>query len=101
MMIACSKRFPVTLTAIAVLGYAAIATIAAPVRADAVPGKPAPDFTTTDSNGRAHKLSDLKGKTVVLEWTNDGCPYVRKPRLDHKWQLTLFRGRLSIALGGA
>lgn len=78
MMIACSRGSPVTLAAIAVLGYAAIATIAAPARADAVPGKPAPDFTATDSNGRTHKLSDLKGKTVVLEWTNDGCPYVRK-----------------------
>jgi len=77
-MIACSKGFPVTIAAIAVLGYVAIATVAAPVRADAVPGKPAPDFTATDSNGRSHKLSDLKGKTVVLEWTNDGCPYVRK-----------------------
>lgn len=42
------------------------------------PGSPAPDFTATDSNGKTHKLSDLKGKIVVLEWTNKDCPYVRK-----------------------
>lgn len=41
-------------------------------------GAPAPDFTGTDSNGKTHTLSGLRGKTVVLEWTNDQCPYVRK-----------------------
>lgn len=51
---------------------------ATPAAADAVVGEPAPDFTGTDSDGKTHTLSQLKGKTVVLEWTNDGCPYVRK-----------------------
>lgn len=41
-------------------------------------GQPAPAFTATDSNGKKVSLADFKGKTVVLEWTNDGCPYVRK-----------------------
>ncbi len=41
-------------------------------------GKPAPDFTATDFNGKTVKLGDFRGKTVVLEWTNDGCPYVKK-----------------------
>lgn len=41
-------------------------------------GQPAPAFTGVDSNGQAVRLSDFKGKTVVLEWTNDGCPYVGK-----------------------
>src|SRR5215207_1892939 len=41
-------------------------------------GKAAPDFTGTDSNGKEHKLSDLKGKVVVLEWTNNECPFVKK-----------------------
>jgi hypothetical protein len=41
-------------------------------------GKPAPDFSAVDSNGKSVKLSDYRGKTVVLEWTNDGCPYVKK-----------------------
>ncbi len=40
--------------------------------------KPAPDFTAIDSNGNKHALSDFRGKTVVLEWTNHDCPYVRK-----------------------
>ena len=39
-------------------------------------GKPAPDFSLTDLDGKAVKLSDFKGKTVVLEWFNPGCPYV-------------------------
>jgi peroxiredoxin len=42
------------------------------------PGKPAPDFSAVDSNGKTVKLSDYRGKIVVLEWTNDGCPYVKK-----------------------
>lgn len=41
-------------------------------------GQPAPAFTATDSNGKTVTLAELKGKTVVLEWTNDGCPYVKK-----------------------
>ncbi len=40
--------------------------------------KPAPDFSATDSYGNTVKLSDYKGKTVVLEWTNHQCPFVRK-----------------------
>ena len=39
-------------------------------------GKPAPDFTLPDLDGKPHRLSDLKGKIVVLEWFNPGCPYV-------------------------
>ena len=41
-------------------------------------GQPAPDFTGVDSNGNKHTLSQYKGKTVVLEWTNHDCPYVKK-----------------------
>jgi len=41
-------------------------------------GQPAPDFTGIDSNGNQHTLSQYKGKTVVLEWTNHDCPYVKK-----------------------
>jgi len=41
-------------------------------------GQPAPEFTLTDSNGQSHKLSDFKGKFVVLEWLNHGCPFVVK-----------------------
>ena len=41
-------------------------------------GEAAPDFAGTDSNGKAHKLSDYRGKVVVLEWHNQGCPYTKK-----------------------
>lgn len=46
--------------------------------ASAAIGQPAPDFTAVDTAGKSHKLSDFKGKTVVLEWTNPNCPFVRK-----------------------
>lgn len=39
-------------------------------------GAPAPDFTLTDLAGQEHTLSSYRGKTVVLEWFNPGCPYV-------------------------
>lgn len=38
-------------------------------------GEPAPAFTLTDIDGKTHNLSDYKGKTVVLEWFNAGCPW--------------------------
>lgn len=41
-------------------------------------GTPAPDFTLTDLNGKSVKLSDFKGKHVVLEWHNPACPFVMK-----------------------
>ena len=41
-------------------------------------GAQAPAFTAADTNGRTVSLADLKGKTVVLEWTNHQCPYVGK-----------------------
>jgi hypothetical protein len=41
-------------------------------------GQPAPDFTATDSKGSAVSLRELRGKIVVLEWTNADCPYTRK-----------------------
>lgn len=52
--------------------------IAGTAQAAAKVGEPAPAFTTTDSNGKTVSLSDFKGKLVVLEWTNDGCPFVKK-----------------------
>lgn len=41
-------------------------------------GKHAPNFSLTDANGKTHSLSDFKGKYVVLEWINFGCPFVVK-----------------------
>lgn len=51
-----------------------------PIAADAhaALGKPAPDFTLKDLDGNPVKLSSFKGKVVVLEWFNPGCPFVNK-----------------------
>lgn len=51
---------------------------AAPALAAPAVGQPAPAFVALDSKGQQHKLADLKGKVVVLEWTNHECPYVKK-----------------------
>jgi peroxiredoxin len=42
------------------------------------PGDPAPDFHGTDSNGHPQTLSQYRGKFVVLEWANQGCPFEQK-----------------------
>jgi peroxiredoxin len=52
--------------------------IVAPAAAAPVLGQAAPAFTAMDANGKTRSLSEFRGRTVVLEWTNDGCPYVRK-----------------------
>ena len=56
------------------------ATLAAPLLASAAPAvdAPAPAFSATTADGKTLSLAELKGKTVVLEWTNHDCPYVRK-----------------------
>ena len=54
------------------------ATPAAATPAVAGPGDMAPAFTLVDADGTQRSLADFKGKTVVLEWTNEGCPYVKK-----------------------
>src|SRR3984893_5160376 len=55
----------------------ALATFTLPALAVA-PGSIAPDFKGTDSNGAQHSLSQYRGKYVVLEWANKGCPYDQK-----------------------
>jgi len=58
----------------------ALAIALAPIAAgaQAVVGSPAPNFTATDSHGQSHSLSEYRGKYVVLEWHNQGCPYTKK-----------------------
>lgn len=48
------------------------------VLAIAGPGDMAPDFTLVNAEGEQVSLSSFKGKTVILEWSNEGCPYVKK-----------------------
>lgn len=58
-----------TLLAIAMFATAAFASVEV--------GKPAPDFTGTDIHGQTIKLSDYKGKIVVIESYNSDCPFCR------------------------
>jgi peroxiredoxin len=65
-----------TLLAAALTASLAVAGMAA--HAAATVGQPAPAFTLTDTKGTAHSLADFAGKTVVLEWFNHECPFVKK-----------------------
>jgi len=56
------------------------------------PGDAAPDFKGVDSNGKVQTLAQYRGKYVVLEWANKGCPYEQKQyntgnmeRLQKEW----------------
>lgn len=60
-------------TLVLAASLASTAAIAAPKV-----GEPAPAFSATDSNGKTVQLSDFKGKFVVLEWSNNECPFVKK-----------------------
>jgi hypothetical protein len=64
--------FRPTLTAVALLA------LAGAVSGEPVVGEPAPDFALTDLSGQVHRLSEYRGKVVVLEWTNPECPFVLK-----------------------
>jgi hypothetical protein len=65
-------KYLLTLAATIAVAFSASAFAAVTI------GQPAPDFSLTDINGKAHRLSDYKGKTVVLEWVNPECPFVKK-----------------------
>ena len=60
------------------LAAALSAALALAAHANAPAGAPAPAFAVTDLAGKPVKLEDYKGKTIVLEWTNFGCPFVMK-----------------------
>jgi peroxiredoxin len=67
-----------TIQALSVAAFAvAFALVASAAETPSVGGT-APDFSLVDEDGKAHKLSDYKGKMVVLEWTNPECPYVQR-----------------------
>ncbi len=57
---------------------AAVAAASSIYAADPAIGAKAPEFSLSDSKGNQVHLSDYKGKIVVLEWTNFGCPFVKK-----------------------
>lgn len=72
-MIACSTPLRGLAAACLSLGLLAGAAWAAPE-----PNVEAPGFSTVDTKGETVDLSALRGKTVVLEWTNHQCPFVGK-----------------------
>src|SRR4028118_1628667 len=61
-----------------IFAFTAVAILSAPVEAAPVIGQPAPNFKVADTNGKPVTLSDYRGKTVVLEWSNPDCPFVKK-----------------------
>ncbi|MDH5822504.1 thioredoxin family protein [Luteimonas sp. RD2P54] len=65
-------------TALMFAAAALTACAASDATAAAAVGQPAPAFTLVDSAGQTRSLADFAGKTVVLEWTNHECPFVRK-----------------------
>lgn len=71
------RTYLTVLAAALVWGLVALAT-APSASAAPVIGQPAPGFSGVDSSGKTVRLSDFRGRTVVLEWTNHGCPYVGK-----------------------
>jgi len=71
-----SRRSLTTIGGVSAASLLTLAAVAAEARADAVPGEPAPAFTGQTAAGDTVSLSDFSGQTVVLEWTNHGCPYV-------------------------
>lgn len=60
------------------LSLSLLLLVAPMAQAKIVVGEPAPDFSAVDSHGASHSLSEFKGKTVVLEWNNPDCPFVKK-----------------------
>ncbi len=72
------QRRHFVITPVALAATAAAITWATPAFAAATVGQKAPEFTAKDASGKTVSLADFKGKTVVLEWVNPGCPYVKK-----------------------
>src|SRR6185436_12379372 len=62
-----------TIALVSVLAGAATSALAA-----ATIGQPAPAFSVADTKGKPRTLAEFKGKRVVLEWHNQGCPFVVK-----------------------
>ena len=71
-----------------ILAAAASIAIASPLTAAQRTGAMAQDFKLTDVNGKTVQLSQFRGKTVVLEWHNPGCPFVSKHYNSGNMQMT-------------
>ena len=98
------RRIAYTIVAVVALGVVTLAAVARPAAESGTPapaftfpapeiGKAAPAFTLPDTRGAEHSLAQYRGKWVVLEWVNYGCPYVNKhyksgniPGQQKKWR---------------
>lgn len=63
---------------VAIVGGASVAVFSRSAEAAVETGAAAPEFSVRDANGATRTLAEFRGRVVVLEWTNHGCPYVRK-----------------------
>ncbi|MAN47506.1 MAG: thioredoxin family protein [Alphaproteobacteria bacterium] len=74
------RNFSIAAGMAAAVALTAGALIASTVQTSSAtePGELAPDFTGVTATGETVSLADFAGKTVILEWTNDGCPFVQK-----------------------
>src|SRR5215469_330234 len=72
------KLAPTVTISLALIAGAALSVDRATAIGTVKPGAPAPAFTARDIAGRTVNLGDYAGKIVILEWTNDGCPFVGK-----------------------
>ena len=72
-----------------ILGFAAFLLAAFTLTLVATPsqaletGAPVPKFVVKDSTGKTHQLSDFKGKYVVLQWSNYGCPFDKTQQVSY------------------
>jgi peroxiredoxin len=73
-MLSCNRTSPTHDGPASVPAPVGSAAMAGPARV----GSPAPDFDLVDLDGKRHRLSDHRSKTVVLEWFNPECPFVNK-----------------------
>lgn len=71
-------KFATVLSTLAAVAIAATVPSTVLAADTAEVGKPAPAFTLQDESGRQHSLAQYRGKVVVLEWTNPGCPFVKR-----------------------
>lgn len=63
---------------VAMLLAVSMAVLVSAAQAAVAPGQAAPEFSLVDINGKVQKLSDYRGRYVVLEWFNSECPFVQK-----------------------
>jgi hypothetical protein len=70
--------FVLTIDRAKLIFFISLFCVAPFIQASVKNGQIAPDFSLPGSDGKTYQLSDYRGKTVILEWTNHDCPYVRK-----------------------